>query len=249
MDTLERPAARDAPLPQARPGRWVAALVIVVAAVGIPLGVLGAQKKTVVLMGDSLSAISAPVIVPYFSLLGYALQPAALSGSGLLDTQVNWVAHGQQLIAQYDPSTVVVEFIGDYGFLGERPGVGAHTPAFYEQWGQVAQQLEDVLTARGAKVYWVIGPPVSNPVNDAAIVTLDHIYEHLHAPDTASGHPLLINVTPALTGGTGRYTEDLPGPGGVPVEVRTPDGTHFTLYGAALYGRAIAQAIGAAPRS
>ncbi len=181
------------------------------------------------------------------SFLGYDLQPAALSGSGLLDTQVNWVAHGRQLIAQYGPSVVVVEFIGDYGFLGERPGVAPYTPAFYQQWGEVAQQLEDVLTSRGAKVYWVIGPPLSNPVTEAALVRLDRIYEHLHAPNTESGHPLLIDVTPALTGGTGRYTEDIPGAGGVPVEVRTPDGTHFTLYGAVLYGRAIAQAIGAAP--
>jgi hypothetical protein len=223
-------------------------LVVLVAAIGIPLGVLGAQSKTAVLMGDSLSAISAPVIGPYFSLLGYHLQPAVLSGSGLLDTQVNWPAHARQLVKQYDPCVVIVEFIGDYGFLGERPGVGAHTPAFYQQWGEVAQQLEDILTSRGAKVYWIIGPPVSNPVNEAAIVTLDRIYKNLHAPNTSSGHPLLIDVTPALTGGTGRYTEFLPGPGGVPVEVRTPDGTHFTLYGAALYGRAIAQAIGAAPR-
>jgi hypothetical protein len=247
MDTIERPATREIPARTKHAGRWIAALVVVVAAIGIPLGVLGAQKKTVVLMGDSLTAISAPVITPYFSFLGYDVQPAALAGSGLLDTEVNWLAHGQQLIDQYDPSVVVVEFIGDYGFLGERPGVGAHTPAFYQQWGQVAQQLEDILTSRGAKVYWVIGPPVTNPVNEQAIITLDRIYEHLHAPNTASGHPLLFNVTPALTGGTGRYTEFLPGPGGVPVQVRTPDGTHFTLYGAALFGRAIAQAIGAAP--
>jgi hypothetical protein len=167
METLERPAAQAARLRGAHLGRWIGALAVLVAAIGVPLGVLSAQKQTVVLMGDSLSAISL-VIVPYFRLLGYDLQPAALSGSGLLDTEVNWPAHARQLVEQYDPSVVVVEFIGDYGFLGERPSVGAHMPAFYEQWGQVAQQLEDILTSRGAKVYWVIGPPVSNPVNEAA---------------------------------------------------------------------------------
>jgi hypothetical protein len=138
---------------------------------------------------------------------------------------------------------VVVEYVGDYGFLGERPGVGAHTPAFYAQWAAQAQQLEDILTSRNATVYWVIGPPVSNPINEAAIITLDQIYEHLHAPNTSSGRPPLIDATPALTGGTGRYTEYLPGPGGTPVEVRTPDGTHLTLYGIALLGRVVAQAI------
>ncbi len=247
MDTIERPATMETPARATHAGRWIAALVVVVAAIGVPLGVLGAQKKTVVLMGDSLTAISAPVIGPYFSFLGYHVQPIALAGSGLLDTEVNWLAHGQQAIDQYDPSVVVVEFIGDYGFLGERPGVSPESPAFYQQWAQVSQQLEDILTSRGAKVYWVIGPVVANPVIENTIVTLDRIYEHLHAPNTASGHPLLINVTPALTGGTGHYSEFIPGQGGVPVEVRTPDGTHFTVYGAALFGRAIAQAIGEGP--
>ena len=103
--------------------------------------------------------------------------------------------------------------------------------------------MEDVLTSRGATVYWVIGPPVANPMLQGIIATLDHIYEHLHAPNTASGRPPLIDVTPAMTGGTGVYREDLPGPGGLPIEVRTPDGTHFTLYGTTLYGRAIAAAV------
>ncbi len=236
--------------PAARSGRrvrWGAALLVALAAaVATPLAALGSQRQTVVLMGDSLSAISAPLIGPYFDLLGYDLRPATLSGSGLLDTEVDWPAHARALVAQDDPSVVVVEFIGDYGFLGTRPGVAAHSPEFYAQWAAVAQQLEDILSSRGARVYWVLGPPVSNPVNEAAIVTLDRIYERLHAPNTASGHPLTIDVTPALTGGTGRYTEYLPGPGGVPVQVRTPNGTHFTLYGAALFGRAIAQAIGPA---
>jgi hypothetical protein len=64
METLERPASREGPLRPTQPVRWIAVLV---AAVGVPLGVLGAQKKTVVLMGDSLSAISARFIGSYLS--------------------------------------------------------------------------------------------------------------------------------------------------------------------------------------
>ena len=60
----------------------------------------------------------------------------------------------------------------------------------------------------------------------------------------SSGHPPLIDVAPALTGGTGKFAGSLVGPGGIPIVVRTPDGTHFTLYGTTLYGRAIAQAVG-----
>lgn len=239
--TRRTSAPRGAARAERRAWPWVAAFVIVVAAVAAPLAVLEAQKKTVVMLGDSLTAESYWAAADYLGQ-GYTVQPAAIGGSGLLDTQVNWVARSQQVIDDTNPSVVVAEFIGDYGLLGERPGVVAHSPAWYEQWAQVAQQMEDVLTSRGAKVYWVIGPPVQDPANNQAIVELDKIYANLHAP-TASGHPPLINVTPLLTGGTGKYTEDLPGPGGTPVEVRTPDGTHFTVYGIALFGKAVAEAI------
>ncbi|MGH9006749.1 MAG: hypothetical protein ACRDV6_03390 [Acidimicrobiales bacterium] len=216
--------------------------MIIVAAIAAPLAVLEAQKKTVVMMGDSLTVESYWAAADYLGQ-GYTVQPAAIGGSGLLDTQVDWVARAHQVIDDSNPSVVVAEFIGDYGLLGERPGVAAHSVAWYEQWAQVAQQMEDVLTSRGATVYWVIGPPVQDPANNQAIVELDKIYANLHVPNTASGHPPLINVTPLLTGGTGTYTQDVPGPGGTPVEVRTPDGTHFTLYGIALFGKAVAEGI------
>jgi len=250
MDTLERVrpsrprwAPGDAPTP-AKPGawRWILGFVLVCAAVATPLGILGAQKQKVVLMGDSLTAESSLNTALFLSPLGYEVQSAALGGSGLLDTKVNWVANARALVAQDDPNIVVVEFIGDYGIYGTPPGLVNHSLSFYADWAKVAQQLENVLTSRGATVYWVIGPPVAIPANSAAIAILDHIYEHLRAP-TPSGHPPTINVTPALTGGTGKYTEYLPGPNGTPVEVRTPDGTHFTAYGVALFSRVIAEAI------
>ena len=171
------------------------------------------------------------------------MHPSALAGSGLLDTEVDWLAHGRRLIAQYDPSVVVVEFTGDYGFLGTRPGIVPFTASFYNAWAQVSQRLEDILCSRGATVYWVVGPVVANPTNNASIATLGKIYAHLHAPNSPSGHPPLIDVTPALSGATGRYAEFLPGPGGHPVQVRQPDGTHFTIYGVTLFARAIAEVI------
>jgi hypothetical protein len=217
------------------------ALAAAVAAVA--LGVAGSSPRSVVVMGDSLMAESAGAVGAYLDFQGDAVHPSALAGSGLLDTEVDWIGHARQLVALYDPKIVVVEFSGDYGFLGTRPGIAPFTPAFYDAWRGQSQKLEDILTSRGARVYWVVGPPVANPINNASIFTLDHVYATLHAPNEASGHPPLIEVGPALTGGTGRYTEFLPGPNGQPVQVRQPDGTHFTIYGVALFARAIAQAV------
>jgi len=226
-----------------RSGTWAVALAVVAVVATVVLAGIGAQKKQVVLMGDSLMAESSAAVADYLDFQGYTVQPSTLAGSGLLDTEVDWLAHGRSLIAQYDPSVVVVEFTGDYGFLGTRPGIVPFTASFYYAWAQAAQQLEDILTSRGATVYWVVGPVVANPTNNESITTLDKIYAHLRAPNSPSGHPSLIDVTPALTGGTGKFTEFLARPGGQPMQVRQPDGTHFTIYGVALFARAIAEAI------
>jgi hypothetical protein len=244
MDRVpQAPALLDRRVQRSRNWLWVLAFVVVVAAVAAPLGVAGAKRKPVVLMGDSLIAEAAPAISTYLDGLGYSVYSAAVPGSGLLDTQMNWLAKGRELIAQYDPSVVVVEYVGNYAFFGGIPGVSVYTPTFYRDWKNAAQQLENILTSRDATVYWVIGPPVGVAVPEAGIVALDRIYEHLHTPNTASGVPPLIDVTPGVTGGTGKFSEYLPGPGGAPIQVRQPDGVHFTPYGATLFARAIAQAV------
>ena len=57
-----------------------------------------------------------------------------MPGRGLLDTQVNWIEWARQLIAADIPDEVVVEFIGNYGLLGAKPGITDGTPQFYERW-------------------------------------------------------------------------------------------------------------------
>ncbi len=57
-----------------------------------------------------------------------------MPGSGLLDTQVNWIEWAHQLIATDDPNEVVVEFVGNYGLLGAQPEIADGTPQFYERW-------------------------------------------------------------------------------------------------------------------
>ena len=97
-------------------------------------------------------------------------------------------------MASFDPDIVVVEFIGNYGVFGTRPGIVARSPQFYAAWAAAAQELERILTTRGAQVYWVIGPPVPLPTSQRQLLQLDHIYETLEAPNTASGHPLTVDA-------------------------------------------------------
>ena len=106
-----------------------------------------------------------------------------------------------------------------------------------------AQFLEDVLASRGAQVYWVIGPPLAKPFNQMKLTTLDSIYESLHAPNDASGSPPIINVVNAFSAPNGGYSADLPGPDGTFVQMRLPDGIHFTSAGIARYADIVAQSL------
>ena len=167
----------------------------------------------------------------------------AVNGAGLLDTSPDWLVSARKMVADFDPTVVVVEYVGNYAvFGGPLPGVTVYSPAFYRDWSQRAQRLEEILTSRGATVYWVLGPPIAPAVPEAGIQRLDAIYEHLKAP--GGGPPPFIDITPAVTGGTDRYHMSLPGPSGRSIKVHLPDGVHFTPYGYSLMARAIADGIG-----
>jgi hypothetical protein len=229
--------------------RWVmgASLAALLIASGVTIALTITRQKDVLIIGDSLTYESAPALTSDLLDNGFSVQVSAIPGSGLLDTHIDWLAHAKQLISSDNPDIVVVEFIGDYGLFGTPPGLGDRTPEFYAHWQSVAQQLEMVLTSRGAQVYWVVGPPVEDPANESKLITLDNLYEHLKAPNTHSGVPLVIDATKPFATSSGGYSQYMPGPNGAPVELRVPDGTHFTLAGIALFGKTVAEQVAAGP--
>jgi hypothetical protein len=225
-----------------RPWLWVA-IVFVIAA--LPVGVAMAEpgpRPTVLVIGDSLTYESAAAISQDLTAEGYQPDVHAVPGSGILDTQINWLQRAQQYVQADKPAIVVVEFIGDYGLFGELPGIADRTPAFDADWAARAQSLEDALASSGARVYWVVGPPLQNPVDEQTLLQLDSSYSHLHVPGVAANPPL-IDITKTFGTATGGYTPNVPGPGGTPVVVRLTDGIHFTPAGVALYAQDIASGI------
>lgn len=222
----------------------IAALLVI--AFGVTFGVILANEahgERVLCIGDSLMFQASSEVTMALQSKGYDVQVNAVAGSGLLDTKYDWPLTASGLIASFNPDIVVAEFIGDYGLLGTRPGVAPNSQAFYDAWMLAAQQLEDILTARHAQVYWVIGPPVAQPSGEHNIMILDHIYQTLAASDTGSGHPPVINMNARFAGQGGGYTEYLPLPDGQLVQVRTPDGTHLTPAGQSLFAQVVAQTV------
>jgi hypothetical protein len=226
---------------------WVVALVVGAIAVAVIFVTPLVVPKRVLCIGDSLTSGAAQAVTGHLQAKGFEPEVHAIPGSGLLDTKVNWADQARQVLAQFNPDVVVVEFIGDYGLLGERPGVAANSPQFFAQWASAAQQLEDILTSGGAQVYWVLGPPVAQPVGEHELVSLDYIYQALRAPNTTFGRPLTIDaVRPFSAHGAG-YSEFLPNPNGLPVQIRTPDGTHLTVAGDLLFAQTVANAVASGP--
>ena len=223
------------------------ALAVGAAAVAVIVVLPRVVPKTVLCIGDSLTSGAALVLTDQLQARGFYPVVHAIPGSGLLDTKVNWSDQARQLVGQFDPDVVIVEFIGDYGLLGERPGVAPNSQKFFTQWASAAQRLEDILASRGAQVYWVLGPPVAQPVGERELSELDYIYQALHAPNTRTGRPLTIDaVRPFSAPGTG-FSEFLPDAQGHPVQIRTPDGTHLTMAGDLLFAQTMANAVASGP--
>jgi hypothetical protein len=226
--------------------RVILTAAVVVIAVGVTIGVIVANEahgERVLCIGDSLMAQAGNAVTAALESKGYDVQVNAVPGSGLLDTRYDWPQTASGLVANFNPDIVVAEFIGDYGLLGTRPGVAPNSQTFFNAWRFAAQDLEDILAARHAQVYWVIGPPVAQPIGEHNLTILDQIYEMLIAPDTGSGHPPVVNMNSAFAAPGGGYTEYLRGPYGQAVQVRTPDGTHLTPAGESRFAQVVARTV------
>jgi hypothetical protein len=220
----------------------LAAVVLAGVAVGLRFYLRSGGKK-VLAVGDSLTFQSSTPLHDDLGQHGLDVSVMAIGGSGLLDTKTNWPDRLRQAVASIDPDEVVVEFIGNYGLFGPRPGVADGSPQFYQQWAEEAQRLEDILTSRHAVVYWVVGPPVRSPSGNEKVVNLSHVYENLHAPGLLSSNPPTIDAFAPFSDSRGGYTDYGPATNGQIMRLRTPDGVHFTVAGTQLFARTISDAV------
>ncbi len=204
----------------------LAAVVVVVLGLGAVVIVLTSHRK-VLLIGDSIMQSAGPAATGGLQNQGFQVQVVAYFGTGLLDTRFDWLARMRQLVAQYHPDIVVVEFVGNYGLFGTRPGIADMTPQFYAAWAAAAQQATDILSSDHAQVYWVLGPPMAKPAMQQKLTTLDMIYLALRAPASPARRPLFVDQVKPFTDPQGRYLPSVVDAAGMPVPLRQPDGVHL----------------------
>jgi hypothetical protein len=225
----------------------LAAIVVLVLGLGAVVIVLTSHRK-VLLIGDSLMQSAGAAATGDLQRQGFQVQVAAYFGTGLLDTKFDWLGRMRQLVAQYQPDIVVVEFVGNYGLFGTRPGIADMTPQFYAAWAAAAQQATDILSSNHAQVYWVLGPPMAKPAMEAKLRTLDEVYQGLRAPSSPARRPLFVDEVKPFSDAQGGYLPSVVGPDGKPIPLRQSDGLHLTPAGTQRFADAITATVVAANR-
>lgn len=155
----------------------------------------------------------------------------AVGDTGLANVAYyNWPAVLEKDLRAIHPGVLVV-FLGGNDAQGF--DVGAR-PAFFGSafWHRAyAARVETILKeARAARVpvLWVGMPIMGSPTFSKEMATLNAIYRAAVARDA---NARWLSTWRLFANSAGAYAQYLPGPGGVPVEVRDSDGVHIAPTG------------------
>ncbi len=200
--------------------------------------------------GDSLS------ITPGESLVNFAVTSQAIVPTAPVDGHIatglarpeifNWAAYLASVIQSQQPDAMVLTFGSndDQALTGEGGGAPLLTPAWEAEYRRRVGGLMDAVTlSPGAPKLFVVGiPPMANTLRfDTRYYWINAILASEAA--TRPGRVSYVDTVAAVgIPGTGGYTDFLQNPDGTLVQVRAPDGIHFTRTG----GDRIAGAIYAA---
>lgn len=229
--------------------RRLALVVGLLAAVTVAAGATGCSPDPpleVLLIGDSILTGAAPHIEAALEAQPGIGDVEVLvwdrPGTGLLTPDLyDWIPVAESLVRHRDPAVVGVLFIGNYTATdywiddGGRP-VEPYGDAFFEEWGEEADRLTDILERRGARVGWVTPVPMLDGELDRRA---DRMTEVVEAVGERNPDVFLIDGFRPLATADGNYAATLPGPDGAPEQLRTGDTVHLTDAG----GRRLADAI------
>ncbi|MFA5885031.1 MAG: DUF459 domain-containing protein [Acidimicrobiia bacterium] len=157
--------------------------------------------------------------------------------TGLARPEVfNWPAHMQDVIAQDNPDAVVITMgSNDDQTLTGDGGVGPFgSPEWIDEYHRRVGGMMDVITGTGGRVLFWMGAPMMR--NEERSETRYRIVNDIYREEAAKrpGRVYYIDIYDRFRDENGSYADFLNG-----VQVRTPDGIHFTRAG----GDQIAQVV------
>jgi peptidoglycan/LPS O-acetylase OafA/YrhL len=207
--------------------------------------------QRVLFLGDSLVHQSYATLRDRMNAAG--IQSEAIGGDGehLLSGGEAWRPTLENAIGVFDPQVVVLEACCGWGTPWRSEQVTAadgavlepDTEASWAEWARMADLVTDLSLARGRVVLWVLAPPAQTngyygPV-EGRIGVANDIYRHIAACRPSVG---LIDWR-VMAGPGGSFVWALPDRSGNVVQVRHPDGLHFTPEGQALLADVTVRAV------
>ncbi|MBP1631716.1 MAG: hypothetical protein H6Q11_4 [Acidobacteria bacterium] len=192
-----------------------------------------ADPLTLWIIGDS-----------FVELFGPALQNDA-ADTGLMETEVDfrftsgltrrdyfdWPVHIAARLPEVQPDAVVVMFGGNDGqpmYLGSGT-LETETPEWFEVYHDRVGEAMDVLLAGTARVYWVGLPIMADDTFTQRVIGFNQVYQ-----EEAAQRPgvVYLDIFPLFQDENGEYSTYLRTASGDLLDMRMPDGAHFSWNGA-----------------
>jgi hypothetical protein len=229
-----------------------AAALVLLAATTSACGLFD-KTVDVLLIGDSIMNQSGDYVQSQLrkqqSLDDVEVQKEAVNGSGLLTPKLyDWQRKAEELVKETKPKVVVVLFIGNYtetdlypASTDGHPIPNTYQDDFFAEWGLQAKKLTQMLQSNGARVDWVLPPPLKGPEGERREQLMRDTYVELARQVPGVG---LIDGRVALGGGSGEFTFKKQDVNGAEQTIRQGDAVHLTEAGGQLLARQIAFSVG-----
>lgn len=199
----------------------------------------GPGTPDVLVVGDSLLWQAAPVLRTLLESSGARVWVEARPATGLLG-DTDWPGRLEELVRSLDPDVTVVQFMGQNARSDLRGPDGqpltSESAAYVSAFVAAAEEAVEVLTSRGGRVAWVLGPPLAAESLDATLRGIG-----LGVLGARGGDPSLIPVDLYRALGDDRGAYVRADPDGV--VLRLFDGIHYTGTGADRNARAVLAAL------
>jgi hypothetical protein len=144
----------------------------------------------------------------------------------------DWPAHIRSRMAELQPDAVVVMFGGNDGqtIVQDGRNIAPDTPEWLEIYaGLVGEAMDELVDGGAARVYWVGLPIMRDDLFTQRVIGFNEVYqaEAAKRPEVA-----YVSSFELFQDENGEYSTYLRTDGGDLLEMRFPDGAHFTWPGA-----------------
>lgn len=200
-----------------------------------PNGLRAAEPPArVMLIGDSMMRVPAHATELQLRRRGGVESTAYTSlGSGLARLDVfDWLAKAEELVEAFQPDVTLAWFGANDHQPLQRDGVVLQpgAPEWAEEYARRIGQLMDIVTAaEGSALLWLELPDMRDPAVQEQVTVINAI---IRAEAEKREAVTFFSTRSLLSRRPGTFTMHVPGPTGMPVQVRDPDGVHLSRAGA-----------------